>query len=100
MQQPFGLLGSPPIDQQTHHADPKAVHHDGNRNGRQKHQRTLPEWRMKQIGRQEAQAEQRIEVAQPATGLDYLQLINSEIDDISRQINGNSKQPDEEDAEL
>ena len=100
MEQPSACAVPQRSTSTTHHTYSKAVHHDRDRDRRQKHERALPEWRLKQIGRQETQAQQRIKIAQPAAGLDHLQLIISQIDDISCQINGNSKQPDEENAQL
>ena len=100
VQESVGILRSKMIDHHADEADAQAVHQDRDRDGRQEHQHALPQRRLEQVGRQKAEAHQRIEVAQPAARFDHLQLVDAEVDDIAFEIDRDLEQPDEEYAEL
>src|SRR5262249_17997703 len=82
------------------HADAHAVHHNRNRDRGGKHHRALPERRLEQVGGKEPKAEQRIEIAQTTAGIDDLQLVLTEIDDIAGEIDRHTEEADEPDAEF
>jgi hypothetical protein len=63
VQEAVGLLGAPAVHQHADHADAEAVHHDGDRDRREQHDRPLPERRAKEIGSQKAEAQQWIEIS-------------------------------------
>ena len=100
MQESVGILRPEMIDHHADEADAKAVHRDRDRDGRQEHQRALPERRLEQVGREETQAHQRIEIAQAAARLDHLELVHAEVDDVAFEIDRDLEQPDEKHAEL
>ena len=86
VQEAVGILRAEMIDHDADEADAQAVHRDRDRDGREEHQHALPQRRLEQIGREKAEAHQRIEIAQAAAGLDHLQLVDAEVDDIAFEI--------------
>ena len=97
---PSAIAIAPAINRDADQADSESIHGDRDGNGGQKHQCPLPARRVEDIGRQKAQAEERIEVAQSAAGFDNLQLIISQVDNVAVEINRNSEQSDKEDTQL
>src|SRR5437016_4100752 len=72
MKETVGHFGAPAIDRHSNEANSDAVHCNGDRNGGQKHHRALPQGSLKQIGGKKTEAQERVEVSQPATRLDHL----------------------------
>ncbi len=91
-----GHSRTPSVDGHANHADPEAVHQNGDGNTGQQHQSALPERRAKQICRQKTQAEEGKQVAQSTAGVDDLQLVGTEIDHVAVEIDGDLKRSDEE----
>ena len=69
-------------------------------NGGEKDNGALPQRSPEHVGGEEPEAQQRIEIAQTAAGLDDLELVGAEIDDVAFEIDRDCEQPDEGDAEL
>src|SRR5690606_37460136 len=63
-------------------------------------QRSLPQWRFKEIGSQKAQAQERVKVAQAAASIHDLELVGAKINDIALKINRNVEETNELDAKL
>ena len=55
---------------------------------------------LKQICRQETQAEEGKQVAQSTAGVDDLKLVGAEIDHVAVEVDGDLKQSDEENSQL
>src|SRR5262249_8984299 len=100
MQEAVGHLIAPAIHQHSDQADAQAVHHDRDRDGGKKYHGTLPEWRLEQIGSQEAETEERIKIAQPGAGIGHLEFITTQINYIAEQKDRNLEHPDEEHPEV
>ena len=100
MKRTIGHSRAPAVHGHADHADPESVHRNGDGDARQQHQNALPDRCVEQICRQKTQTEERKQVAQSAAGIDDLQLVVAQIDQVSIEVDGNAEQSDEENAKL
>ena len=91
MKKSISRLSTPVIDCHADQTNPNAVHHNRDRDAREKYDGALPERRIEQIRSEKAEAQKRINVSQSATSLDDLNLVIAKIDDISVEINRDSE---------
>src|SRR5579883_2327511 len=91
---------APKVHGQTNYTDPEAIHCHGNGDARQQYQDALPDGSDEQISGQNAQAEKRKQITQSAACVDDLEFVVAQINQIAFQVDRNSEQPDEEDAQL
>ena len=100
VQKPLGLCDAEAIHQHTDHADAETVHQHRDGHGGEHQQQAYPQAAMDHAGHDDAQSQQRKQVTQATAGLDHLQLVVTQIDDIAFEEHADAKQADHCHADL
>ncbi len=100
VQEAFGLGGAVLVDEHAGDGDAKAVHEDRDRDRGDEDHRLLPQGAAEDVGAEEGEARQRKEIAQPAAGLDHLQLVHAEVDDVAFEEDADADEAQECGADL
>src|SRR5262249_17492195 len=98
-QETLGLRGTEVLHQDADHAYAEAVHQYGDRHGRGHHDQSHPQREADQADHDDAQRQQREQVAQPAAGFDHLQFVGTQVEHVALQEHADAEDADHRDPD-